>query len=73
MLLQILNYLRREGIASNQQLAREFDLDLMALGPMLDVWLKRGVIALCQNDASCQKSCLKSCRKQTVIYYKIIN
>ncbi|WP_131782626.1 FeoC-like transcriptional regulator [Legionella gresilensis] len=71
MLLQILNYLRREGIASNQQLAREFDLDLMALEPMLDVWLKRGAIAFCQDEVHCQKSCLKSCRKQAIVYYKI--
>ncbi|STX52724.1 FeoC like transcriptional regulator [Legionella busanensis] len=71
MLLQILNYLRREGIASNQQLAREFNLDLMALEPMLDIWLKRGIIAFCQNEVHCQKSCLKNCHKQAVVYYRI--
>ncbi|WP_419419553.1 FeoC-like transcriptional regulator [Legionella sp. D16C41] len=73
MLLQILNYLRREKIASNQQLAREFDLDLMALQPMLDIWVKRGAIAFCQDNTSCQQGCLKSCHKQAVIYYKVIN
>ena len=73
MLLQILNYLRREKVASNQQLAREFDLDLLALQPMLEVWVKRGVIACCQEELGCRQGCLKSCRKQPLVYYKIIN
>lgn len=70
MLIQILNYLRREKIATSQQLAREFNLDLSALQPMLDLWIKRGKV-LCDQPSGCQRGCFKRCRQQsTPIYYR---
>jgi len=71
MLLQIRDYIQREQVASNQQLAREFGLDLTALQPMLDVWLHKGVIALCQEKAGCQSKCFK-CRTLPPVYYKYV-
>lgn len=73
MLLQILNYLHREKVASNQQLGREFNLDLLALQPMLDIWVKRGEIVCCQEDLGCEQTCRKNCRKSSLVYYKVIN
>ena len=69
MLLQIRDYLRQEKIASNQQIAREFHLDLTALQPMLDVWLSKGVVALCQEKSACQSRCFK-CQTQPPVYYQ---
>lgn len=70
MLLQIRDYLRAEKVASNQQLAREFRLDLTALQPMLDVWLRKGVIIRCNASASCKSSCSSRCRAQPPVYYQ---
>lgn len=67
MLLQIRDYLCREKIASNQQLAREFNLDITALQPMLDIWLSKGVIRCCQDKPACQSACFK-CRVPPVYY-----
>jgi hypothetical protein len=69
MLLQIRDYIRREHVVSNQQLAREFHVDLAALQPMLDVWLRKGVISLCQQNSACKSACFK-CRTPPV-YYQI--
>lgn len=67
MLLEILDYLRRESIASNQQLAREFKMDTAALQPMLDFWLKKQVIICCQRQSSCKSACFK-CAEPAVYY-----
>ncbi len=71
MLLQIREYLRRERVVSNQQIAREFRLDLQALQPMLDLWLRRGVIACCQEKTACQSRCFK-CNTQAPVYYQFL-
>ncbi|ARG96429.1 FeoC-like transcriptional regulator [Legionella micdadei] len=71
MLLQIRDYLSRQRVASNQQIAREFQIDLQALQPMLDLWLRKGVIACCQEKSVCQSSCFK-CKAQPPIYYQVV-
>lgn len=71
MLLQIREYLRRVRVASNQQIAREFQLDLQALEPMLDFWLRKGVIENCQEKATCQSRCCK-CKTQPPTYYQYL-
>lgn len=73
MLIQILNYLKREKIATDQQLAREFNLDLSALAPMLDLWVRRGAVICCQEQQSCQQGCVKSCQKQRPVYYRYVS
>ncbi|MBA3536798.1 MAG: hypothetical protein H0T84_09340 [Tatlockia sp.] len=70
MLLQIRDYLRRERVASNQQIAREFRLDLQALQPMLELWLRKGLIVNCQEQSACQSHCFK-CQTQPPVYYQI--
>lgn len=70
MLLQIRDYLRQEKVASNQQMAREFGLELDALQPMLDIWFKKGVIALAHEKSSCSRRCFK-CQSPPV-YYRIV-
>lgn len=69
MLLQIRNYIRREGVVSTQQLTREFNVDLLALQPMLDIWVTKGEIRRCQDKPSCQSTCFK-CKVQPVDYYQ---
>jgi hypothetical protein len=70
MLLQIRDYLLRERVASNQQIAREFLLDLQALQPMLDLLLRKKVIVNCQEKTSCKSSCFK-CKPQSIEYYRL--
>lgn len=70
MLLQIRDYLRRERVASNQQIAREFGLDLDALEPMLALWLRKGVIACCQQSSACKSRCFKC--KTPPVYYQYL-
>lgn len=69
MLLQIRNYIRRERVVSSQQLSREFQIDLAALQPMLDVWINKGVISKCRQESQCKSSCFK-CRTPPE-YYQI--
>ena len=69
MLLQLRDYICREKIVSTQQLTREFRLDLTALQPMLDLWVRKGVIQKCQDKANCQSTCFK-CRTLPPEYYQ---
>jgi hypothetical protein len=71
MLLQIRDYISRQGVVSTQQLSREFHLDLPALQPMLALWVAKGVIRKCQEQANCQSACFK-CRVQTLEYYQYL-
>lgn len=71
MLVQIRDYIGRQGVVSTQQLTREFQVDLPALQPMLDLWVGKGVIAKCQEKANCQSACFK-CRVQALEYYQYL-
>lgn len=70
MLLQIRDFINREGIVSTQQLTREFHVDLTALQPMLDLWLRKGAIRKCQERANCQSTCFK-CRTSPEYYRSV--
>jgi hypothetical protein len=70
MLLQIREYIKREEVVSTQQLSREFHLDSAALQPMLEVWLRKGVIRQCTENTRCKSACFK-CQSPTE-YYQII-
>jgi hypothetical protein len=59
MLLQIRNYIRREQVVSTQQISREFQLDPTALQPMLNVWLRKGIISKSTHSSSCKSACFK--------------
>lgn len=68
MLLQLRDYIVREGVVSTQQLSREFRLDLPALQPMLDLWVRKKVIACVEKKGDCQSTCFK-CKTQAIEYY----
>lgn len=72
MLLQIHDFIRREGVVSTQQLTREFRMDIGALQPMLDLWERKGAIKKCQEKANCQSACFK-CRMQPTQYYQSLS
>jgi hypothetical protein len=69
MLLLIREFLRRERVASNQQIARELQIDIHTLQPMLDLWLHKDVIKRCQDTSHCQSRCFK-CSNQPPVYYQ---
>lgn len=71
MLLQIRDFIHREQVVSTQQLTREFQVDEQALQPMLDIWIRKGVIRQCQDKASCQSSCFR-CSKKVPMYYQYV-
>ena len=59
MLLQIRDFIHRERIVSLQQLTRAFHVEEQALQPMLDIWIRRGVIRQYQEKTSCQRKCFR--------------
>lgn len=69
MLLQIREFIHRQKVVSTQQLMREFSLDLVALQPMLDIWVRKGCIARCKEQTACQSSCFK-CPQKSFEYYQ---
>jgi hypothetical protein len=72
MLLQIRDYICRQGVVSTQQLTREFCVELFALQPMLDLWVGKGVIGKCQEKTKCQSVCFK-CRVHSFEYYQYLS
>ena len=71
MLLQLRDFIHREQVVSTQQLSRAFHVDEQALQPMLDVWVRRGVIRQCQEKPSCQSACFR-CISNAPIFYQFI-
>lgn len=70
MLLQLRDFIVREKIVSTQQLMREFHIDLAALLPMLQCWVKKGLIRQSVQKSSCQSSCFR-CKKESIQYYEL--
>jgi predicted HTH transcriptional regulator len=70
MLLKLHDYIRREGVVSNQQLARAFQIDADTLQPMLTQWVHKGVIEQCVQPGGCQQACFKC--QQPPEYYRYL-
>ncbi len=70
MLLQIRDFIHREQVVSIQQLTREFHIEEQALQPMLDMWVHRGAIRLCQEKSSCKSSCFR-CSVTGPVFYEV--
>lgn len=71
MLIKIREYIKQKKMVSNQQIAREFKLELQALQPMLDLWLFKGAIKDLKKPVGCKKPCF-NCKIPTLIYYQIV-
>lgn len=69
MLLQLLDYIQRQRLVSLQQLSRTFHMDPYALQPLLDKWVARGKIVVCQEKKkACQSMCAR-CHVSPVVFY----
>jgi len=73
MLLQIRDFIAREQVVSAEQLARAFDLSVSALEPMMDCWVRKGVIAH-ETASSCAKGSCAGCHAavRRVGYYRYV-
>ena len=71
MLLQIRDFIEREQVVSTQLLAREFHVDMLALEPMLDCWVSRGVIRRCEQKIACKTSCF-GCNTNEPVFYQFV-
>ncbi|MFI4962292.1 MAG: FeoC-like transcriptional regulator [Legionellales bacterium] len=71
MLYQLRDFISREGVVSTQQLTRKFHVDNSALKPMLDLWIRKGLIKQCQEQTQCASSCFK-CTSQAPEYYQYL-
>ena len=69
MLVQVLNYVKKQGIVSTQQMARFFRMDEDALQPMINIWVDKGAIRPCEITSACKTTCFK-CNKSTPLYYE---
>lgn len=69
MLVQIRDYIRKQGVVSTQQLSRSFHIDEQALLPMLAIWVNKGVIKPCQEKSACQSTCFR-CKINPPAYYE---
>lgn len=67
MLLEIRKFIEQEKTVSNQQVARVFHLDVHTLEPMLDIWLRQGVIRRVNEKKGCRRPC-GSCRTPPEYY-----
>lgn len=72
MLFALRDHMKKVQVASITQLAREFSINTEALRPMLDIWVKRGVISLVSTARSCGQPC-HGCDELTSTYYQYLN
>ena len=71
MLLAIREFIEKNEIVSNQQLAREFSLELSALTPMIDFWIRKGVVNTIEKEKACQIKCW-NCHEEQIVYYQYL-
>ncbi len=71
MLVQLLEYIKLQGVVSTQQMTRFFRIDETALQPMLNIWISKGMIKPSNSVTHCKTSCFK-CHKTTPVYYEPI-
>lgn len=72
MLLQLRDYIQRERVASLQQLMRVFRVDESALVPMLELWVRKGVIMPHHAMKTCNSPC-SGCSSSRVVFYESKN
>ena len=71
MLFALRDYLAREKISSLEQLAKKFKINALALSPMLDIWVMRGVLQVYGPKTACMASCM-GCGEHVVKYYRYV-
>lgn len=71
MLLQLFDFIKLNRVATLSQISRALKVDKTALLPMLEIWLRKGVIRLYQEDIACNKGCF-SCKVNQTLTYEII-
>jgi hypothetical protein len=69
MLLELRQFIRREGMVSIQQLTRAFRIEESALRPMLEFWVKKGDLLPYQKTQGCQSACGAKCMTSAVVFY----
>ncbi|MDF1757957.1 MAG: FeoC-like transcriptional regulator [Legionellaceae bacterium] len=68
MLLQLRDYIQKSKLVSLEQLAREFKSDSLAIQPMLEIWINKGLVEKQETPLSCGSSC-SGCNIKTPVYY----
>lgn len=69
MLLAIRDFIQLHRVASMEQLSREFRIAAEALGPILEVWVRKGLIRKTNPKENCGSSC-RSCVTGRAQYYE---
>jgi predicted HTH transcriptional regulator len=69
MLFKLLDFIQREEIVSEQQLTRTFKITTQTLQPMLERWIKRGMIKKLSPTPSCKSVCTQ-CNETTLNFYQ---
>lgn len=69
MLYELRNYIKKYNLVSIAQISREFMMDIQAVKPMLDIWVKKGVVKIHNHPLNCKSSC-GGCNKEiSSVYY----
>lgn len=69
MLFQIRDYIAREKVVSDQQIARAFHMDKHALNPILERCMRKGMIQRCSETRACQSTC-SDCWETKPVFYE---
>ncbi len=68
MLYLLRNYIEKYRAVSITQISREFMMDVQAIKPILDIWVKKGVVNIHNHPLACKTAC-GTCNTRDVIYY----
>lgn len=69
MLYELRNYIKKYNSVSIAQISREFMIDIQAMKPMLDIWVKKGVVKIYNHPLNCKISCGGCAKESPNIYY----
>jgi len=72
VLFALRDYIAKEKRVSLAQVARFFKTDATALEPMLDVWVRQGVLKQDAQKMACKTACL-GCSREAGIYYQYLS
>ena len=72
MLCVLRDYIIKYRTVSITQISREFMMDVQAIKPILDIWVKKGVLNIFNHPLACKSTC-GSCKTENVVYYSWVD
>lgn len=71
MLLALRDYIRKNKVVSQEDIARAFNIEATAVDAILSVWVTKGLLTCFRHPVACKTRCIK-CNPKSPVFYEYI-